>query len=562
MNKKQIEIMMNNEMKELFPESQLHAGAASAGDKRVAVMICGTIDIYEFFRFSFQEKWIEENIGEFMDNAWREYRIHPSYCGIERKIDIHVSATGISSSIVKSGERYARCGYRFEMLLEMILTALVRRYESMFSEHETGENSKYILLISSEPDDDSEKRLDYYSEHPEEGLLDKIISFNSEEELEAHPEIEGYFYQLYETEGGKRIGYGMVDADYPLTDVRVFEKGYFSPNTGRCDNSIEEQPVYNSDVNSLNGQLVIISGFSRAGKDTIAKKMKEIDSNYYNAISVTTREPRKGERNEVDYYFVSDDQFQNLIDSNAFLEWAEYCGHKYGTLAHPVCSALKEGKNVILVLETEGAMKVKEIFPQAVSIFLTASAKEILRRMDSSPVADREQRIEEMLKEISVIPKYDYCISNERGSVDEKADLIHKIVVAARLKSSIMLDVIEKLRKDFESAISAMKAPATIPLEVAPAPCAVRMADKTFLHIGDRVIHFKWEMDREGNTDDYIYEITGFPKNTETEEQYVSYRSVSDPDKEWVRPYDDFFSTVDFVKYPNIKQKYRFVKVD
>ena len=124
-----------------------------------------------------------------------------------------------------------------------------------------------------------------------------------------------------------------------------------------------------------------------------------------------------------------------------------------------------------------------------------------------------------------------------------------------------MLNVIEKLRKDFESAISDMKAPATNPLEVAPAPCAVRMADKT-LHIGDRVIHFKWEMDREGDINKYIYEITGFSRNIETEEQYVSYRSVSDPVKEWVRSYDDFLSAVDSVKYPGIKQKYRFVKVD
>lgn len=88
-------------------------------------------------------------------------------------------------------------------------------------------------------------------------------------------------------------------------------------------------------------------------------------------------------------------------------------------------------------------------------------------------------------------------------------------------------------------------------------PCLVR--DKNTFHVGDKVIHFKWELNSE-HTDNYIYEITGFPKNTETEEQYVAYRSVADPSKEWVRPIMEFLSEVDHQKYPEIKQKYRFVK--
>lgn len=87
--------------------------------------------------------------------------------------------------------------------------------------------------------------------------------------------------------------------------------------------------------------------------------------------------------------------------------------------------------------------------------------------------------------------------------------------------------------------------------------CLVR--DKNTFHVGDKVIHFKWELNSE-HTDNYIYEITGFPKNTETEEQYVAYRSVADPSKEWVRPIMEFLSEVDHQKYPEIKQKYRFVK--
>ena len=88
-------------------------------------------------------------------------------------------------------------------------------------------------------------------------------------------------------------------------------------------------------------------------------------------------------------------------------------------------------------------------------------------------------------------------------------------------------------------------------------PCLIR--GKNTFHVGDKVIHFKWELNSE-HADNYIYEITGFPKNTETEEQYVAYRSVADPSKEWVRPIMEFLSEVDHQKYPEIKQKYRFVK--
>ena len=83
--------------------------------------------------------------------------------------------------------------------------------------------------------------------------------------------------------------------------------------------------------------------------------------------------------------------------------------------------------------------------------------------------------------------------------------------------------------------------------------------DKNTFHVGDKVIHFKWETNKD-HANDYIYEITGFPKNTETEEQYVAYRSVVDLSKEWVRPIMEFLSEVDHQKYPEIKQKYRFVK--
>lgn len=94
-----------------------------------------------------------------------------------------------------------------------------------------------------------------------------------------------------------------------------------------------------------------------------------------------------------------------------------------------------------------------------------------------------------------------------------------------------------------------------------PMPATVRVEDNTIFHIGDKIIHFKWEMNRECDVNDYIYVIIGFPKNTETEEELISYRSVSYPEKEWARPKEVFLSRVDTAKYPDINQTYRFVKL-
>ena len=142
---------------------------------------------------------------------------------------------------------------------------------------------------------------------------------------------------------------------------------------------------------------------------------------------------------------------------------------------------------------------------------------------------------------------------NGEGKLEENVSLIHGIVTGNKQKTAAKLDTIEQLRKEFASGMEKET--------LVPAPCIFRNKDKTIFHVGDKIVHFKWEMNREHNVNDYIYIITGFPKNTETEEQYVAYRSVSHPEKEWVRPVEDFLSDVNREKYPDVQQKYRFVRV-
>lgn len=532
----------NKKLKELFPLSTLKTAVSENGE----VTIFGNLKLGEFYRFTFQEDWINENLGRWMPKEWWHKRLCPEIAGISNNISIGIRTDVSGISLNVPYEMYFKELFK-EMLNLMldIVSAFKLYFESQLTtyiETEDADFHKYTCIVTSEADIPG-KQLDYFSDNPWEGNLEEVIQFNTVEELFQH-DIEGLFYQLFENEHGTRLGYGMIDCDYPGTDIMEHEKDKAS--------ALEEQPEAISSSEKTEeefpGQLIILSGFSRAGKDAIAKKLLEKSDQYYLSISATTRGPRPGEKNEKDYYFVTEEQFQRMAAQNAFLEYAEYAGNFYGTPMLPITDALKKGRNVILIIETKGAIKVKELFPQALSIFIATPAEDILKRMQETPVSDQDKRTTEMLREISMIPKYDYLILNKQGKLEKSVDLIHGIIRGSQQKTSLNLNVIERLKKEFEAIQKPVSAP-------------VQNPDREF-HVGDKVIHFKWELNRERNVQDYMYEITGFPKNTETEEEYVAYRSVSHPDKEWVRLYTDFVSEVDHAKYPDIKQKYRFVRVN
>ena len=343
------------ELEQLFPNSDLMITYTRKADE---VDIYGTMhpmDLY--YMMLFNENWINKKLRPFIREDWKTYRMNPDYAKITGPMRFASSDNSVNQMTScldvrvfdpdeKKPLRRKNPTDAFMSGFYCIIMALKRYYYNILISNNmdfmdnlvnlnrrirelssTGENveiektaPKYTCIITSEADL-PDKQLDYFADNPWDGDLHEVITFNTIGELFQH-DVEGLFYQLYENEHGTRLGYGMVDPDYPATDIQDFEK--------------------------------------------------------------------KSEK--------------------------------------------------------------------------------------------KEQKTE---------------------------------------------------------------------------PCLVR--DKNTFHVGDKVIHFKWEMNKD-HADDYIYEITGFPKNTETEEQYVAYRSVVDLSKEWVRPIMEFLSEVDHQKYPEIKQKYRFVK--
>lgn len=443
----------NEELKYYFPESRLEVVLFEISlSESKSIDIRGDLDVMEFYKFlNFNETWITENLQKYFHvENWKNYRVDPRKIRLGNIIKITFTNEGTQKRgcvnmqcidprlytgvlFAKMSEIKAQRPLQiFYMGIYIILDAFIKRYEDMLPAHKEAKDAKtlasetkkkYTAIITSEPDG---KGLDYISDHPWEGNLETTKEFDTVEELY---EFEGLFYQLFANKSGRRIGYGMVNDEYPAADIREFEKTQ----------------------NPKQGQLIIISGFSRAGKDAIADGLKELSDNYIYSVSATTRQPRPGERNEVDYFFITPECFANLEESGGFLESAEYCGNKYGTLAAPVVKALEEGRDMVLVLETEGAMKVKSLYPTAISFFVAAPASDLKARMERTETTeeDRRNRLAQIRKEISMILKYDYLIMNGNGMLEKNIELVHNIIKGQKAKTSANLDVLEQLRKEY-----------------------------------------------------------------------------------------------------------------
>lgn len=175
------------------------------------------------------------------------------------------------------------------------------------------------------------------------------------------------------------------------------------------------------------GLLIVVSAPSGCGKGTILAEILK-DPQFYYSISATTRKPREGEENGVNYHFLSREQFEDLIQNNGLLEYAQFCDNYYGTPRKQVEDKLNEGKNVILEIEVQGAMKIKETCPDAVFIFiLPPSVKELRRRLNKRGTETEEvidKRVSQAVGEIKMAEKYDYIMVNdelEKAIEDMKA---------------------------------------------------------------------------------------------------------------------------------------------
>ncbi|MBO5929976.1 MAG: guanylate kinase [Clostridia bacterium] len=164
------------------------------------------------------------------------------------------------------------------------------------------------------------------------------------------------------------------------------------------------------------GLLVVFSGPSGSGKGTVLKAAMEKDKNLTLSVSVTTRSPREGELDGVNYYFFTREEFIKKRDEGGFLEWAEFCGNCYGTPRDKVEEQLLAGKDVILEIEVQGALKVREAFPDAVLIFNMPPSMEELKNRLVGRNTESLQVVEERLKtavwELSNAHAYDYVIVN------------------------------------------------------------------------------------------------------------------------------------------------------
>ena len=186
------------------------------------------------------------------------------------------------------------------------------------------------------------------------------------------------------------------------------------------------------------GKLFVISGPSGAGKSTVITRLLKQLNNVYFSISATTREPRRGERDGVDYHFMQKEEFQRLIAEDQLLEYAEFVGNYYGTPAKPVDEKLKAGYDVILDIETQGAEQIMEKRPDAISIFLFPGSFAILEERLRLRGTDSEEKILKRLAQARVECKkaenYKYIIINDR--VETACDEAIAIITAEKCKTA------------------------------------------------------------------------------------------------------------------------------
>lgn len=190
----------------------------------------------------------------------------------------------------------------------------------------------------------------------------------------------------------------------------------------------------------IKGKLFVFSGPSGVGKSTIRTKIIDESQNIWYSISLTTRIPRADEKNGKDYYFITKEEFINHINNDSLIEYAEvYNGDFYGTPKDSVLKKLNIGINVILEIDVEGALIIKEKYPEAILIFIMAPTMEELERRLVSRYTDTREKIKERLEkaeiEITFKNKYDYIVVNH--TIDETVDKIKTIIDLEQNKENL-----------------------------------------------------------------------------------------------------------------------------
>ncbi len=180
--------------------------------------------------------------------------------------------------------------------------------------------------------------------------------------------------------------------------------------------------------------LVVISGPSGVGKDSVIQRMKERNLPFHFVVTATTRPPRPGERHGVDYFFVSREEFAEMIEKGELLEYALVYNDYKGIPKEQVRRALASGKDVVMRIDVQGAATVRRLCPEAVLIFLTTeSEEELVRRLQKRKTESPEDlklRIATARKELERLSEFDYVVVNREGRLDEAVDVIVAIITA------------------------------------------------------------------------------------------------------------------------------------
>ncbi len=198
------------------------------------------------------------------------------------------------------------------------------------------------------------------------------------------------------------------------------------------------------------GILLVLSGFSGSGKGTVVKEvMKKYSDTYALSISATSRQPRPGERDGIEYFFKTREEFEEMIAKDELVEYAQYVSNYYGTPKAYVEEQLAAGKDVILEIEIQGALKIKEKFPETLLLFMTPpSADELKDRLvgrGTETMDVVESRLARAVEEAQGIEKYDYLIVND--DLEECVERFHSIVSNEHYRVSRKQQFIEDMRK-------------------------------------------------------------------------------------------------------------------
>ena len=205
--------------------------------------------------------------------------------------------------------------------------------------------------------------------------------------------------------------------------------------------------------NKKTGQIIVISAPSGAGKGTIIKHLLENNKkSLWLSVSATSRAPREGEQEGVNYYYLTKEEFEKRIKENYFLEYTKYADNYYGTPRAYVEEKLSRNQSVILEIEVQGALSIKEQYPDAILIFITApSVAELKDRLTNRGTEAEDvirARMQTAVKESGFIDNYEYIVCNENGKVEECVDQIHHIVETRNMLASNQKDFIHALKEE------------------------------------------------------------------------------------------------------------------